>query len=134
MEKYVLPMLPQSTARWLTNITTRQQTQADNNDELVMTMKNSQYSQNQRKNLQRLSYHPSSLLPIQADRSLYINESTTDALLVRCFQIRKEGQKNYSQNCVHHGLSSQYCWKVGWDDVTLFLRKSVPPFLFLLHN
>ncbi|KAI9618280.1 hypothetical protein KEM48_006825, partial [Puccinia striiformis f. sp. tritici PST-130] len=94
---------------------------ADNNDELVTTMKNSRYSQNQRKNLQRLSYHPSSLLPIQADLSLYVNESTTDALLVRCFQIRKEGQKNYSQNCVHHGLLSQYCWKVGWDDVTLFL-------------
>ncbi|KAI9610091.1 hypothetical protein H4Q26_007089 [Puccinia striiformis f. sp. tritici PST-130] len=66
---------------------------ADNNDELVTTMKNSRYSQNQRKNLQRLSYHPSSLLPIQADLSLYVNESTTDALLVRCFQIRKKDKK-----------------------------------------
>ncbi|KAI9604806.1 hypothetical protein H4Q26_002776, partial [Puccinia striiformis f. sp. tritici PST-130] len=54
---------------------------ADNKDELVTTMKNSRYSQNQRKNLQRLSYHyhPSSLLSIQADLSLYVNESMTDA-------------------------------------------------------
>ncbi|KAI7957766.1 hypothetical protein MJO29_005983 [Puccinia striiformis f. sp. tritici] len=75
---------------WLTNILTRQQTQADNKDELVTTMKNSRYSQNQRKNLQRLSYHyhPSSLLSIQADLSLYVNESMTDA-----FKSEKKDKK-----------------------------------------
>lgn len=81
MEKYVLPMLPQSTARWLTNILTRQQTQADNNDELVTTMKNSRYSQNQRKNLQRSNHQITRLHFRRSKRILHYTSTNLQQML-----------------------------------------------------
>lgn len=67
--------------------------------------------------------YSSSLSAIQADPSLYLNESTTDALLVEAFESEMKGKKTYAKNCVHQGLLLQYCRKLGRDGVSLFFRK-----------
>lgn len=69
------------------------------------------------------SDYSSSLSAIQADPSLYLNESTTDALLVEAFESEMKGKKSYAKNCVHQGLLLQYCRKLGRDGVNLFFRK-----------
>ncbi|KAA1132811.1 hsp90 co-chaperone Cdc37 [Puccinia graminis f. sp. tritici] len=69
------------------------------------------------------SDYSSSLSAIQADPSLYLNESTTDALLVEAFESEMKGKKSYAKNCVHQGLLLQYCRKLGRDGVSLFFRK-----------
>jgi len=69
------------------------------------------------------SDYSSSLSAIQADPSLYLNESTTDALLVEAFESEMKGKKRYAKNCVHQGLLLQYCRKLGRDGVSLFFRK-----------
>ncbi|OAV90799.1 hypothetical protein PTTG_06088 [Puccinia triticina 1-1 BBBD Race 1] len=69
------------------------------------------------------SDYSSSLSAIQADPSLYLNESTTDALLVEAFESEMKGKKTYAKNCVHQGLLLQYCRKLGRDGVSLFFRK-----------
>ncbi|KAI9629935.1 hypothetical protein KEM48_012342 [Puccinia striiformis f. sp. tritici PST-130] len=58
------------------------------------------------------SDYSSSLSAIQADPSLYLNESTTDALLVEAFESEMKGKKTYAKNCVHQGLLLQYCRKL----------------------
>ncbi|PLW36836.1 hypothetical protein PCASD_15283 [Puccinia coronata f. sp. avenae] len=69
------------------------------------------------------SDYSSSLSAIQSDPSLYLNESTTDALLVEAFESEMKGKKSYAKNCVHQGLLLQYCRKLGRDGVSLFFRK-----------
>ncbi|MBW0529440.1 hypothetical protein O181_069155 [Austropuccinia psidii MF-1] len=69
------------------------------------------------------SDYSASLSAIQSDPSLYLNESTTDALLVEAFSSEMKGKKTYAKNCVHQGLLLQYCRKLGRDGVSLFFKK-----------
>ncbi|EGF98706.1 uncharacterized protein MELLADRAFT_50897 [Melampsora larici-populina 98AG31] len=71
----------------------------------------------------KASNYPASLAAIQADPSLYLDELTTDALLVEAFEAEMRGAKEHARNCVHQGLLLQYCRKLGKDGVSLFFRK-----------
>ncbi|KAG0150729.1 hypothetical protein CROQUDRAFT_651979 [Cronartium quercuum f. sp. fusiforme G11] len=71
----------------------------------------------------KASDYSSSLAAIQADPSLYLDELTTDALLVEAFEAEMRGAKEHAKNCVHQGLLLQYCRKLGKDGVSLFFRK-----------
>ncbi|CAH7670368.1 hypothetical protein BY996DRAFT_4584152 [Phakopsora pachyrhizi] len=69
------------------------------------------------------SDYSSSLSAIQKDPSLYLEEQTTDALLVEAFESEMKGKGKYAKNCVHQGLLLQYCRKLGRDGVRLFFEK-----------
>ncbi|KAH9824798.1 hypothetical protein DFH28DRAFT_941760 [Melampsora americana] len=71
----------------------------------------------------KASDYPASLAAIQADPTLYLDELTTDALLVEAFEAEMRGAKEHARNCVHQGLLLQYCRKLGKDGVSLFFRK-----------
>lgn len=71
----------------------------------------------------KASDYPASLAAIQADPTLYLDELTTDALLVEAFESEMRGAKSRAMNCVHQGLLLQYCRKLGKDGVSLFFRK-----------
>lgn len=71
----------------------------------------------------KASNYPASLAAIQADPTLYLDELTTDALLVEAFEAEMKGAKEHARNCVHQGLLLQYCRKLGKDGVSLFFRK-----------